>query len=386
VIGGLGAERADEEPLSSWWLEWEFWRLKNAMGRAVPRNQISIHGAADRIEALLARYGGDDERRAMRELRADPDLMVLLDEVTKLPGAYLYGHDQALGPAVDAVRQRPPYPFLVREFPTQEFNASVVNTVSGFLILIDSGTPFFINNCAKVLGYACPELVPLPGDVTYEPESGGADGTEILQGGVLLAVCALTLSTHVREYLGGTGASLLSSLPHAQPAKFKILTEIIGAAERFMIAHEHGHIAFDHLTLDLTAEHIASRPRDDELQADRFAADVLIRPEPNAVGPTGFARTGLPMHVYTEAVIAGIALFLGASRLIEAARDAAPDETETENTHPSAGDRWEAIASYVAPRYPEQMACGEAVYALFDNFAPGVGSFAVHTDDEDDSK
>jgi hypothetical protein len=384
MIPDLGAERADEEPLSSWWLEWEFWRLKNVMGRAAPRTNISIQEVVDRIEARAARYGGDDQQRAIRELRADPDQMVLLEEVAKLPGAYLYGHDQALGPAVDAVRQRPPYPFLVQEFPTQLFNASVVNTVSGFLILIDSGAPFFINACAKVLGYACPELVPLPGDVTYEPESS-ADGTDILQGGTLLAFCALALSTHVREYLGGTGASLLSSLPHA-PAKLQILTELISAAERFMIAHEHGHIAFDHLTLDLTAEHIASRPRDDELQADHFAVDVLTRPEPNAVGPTGFARTGLPMHVYTEAVIAGIALFLGASRLIEAAHDAAPDETETENTHPRAGDRWQAIASYVAPRYPEQMACGEAVYALFDRFAPGVGSFAVHIDDEDDSK
>lgn len=246
--------------------------------------------------------------------------------------------------------------------------------------------PFFVNSCAKVLGYACPELVPLPGDVTYEPKSGGADGTEILQGRLLSTFCAPTLATHVREYLGGTGASLLSSLPHAQPAKYEILTELVSAAERFMIAHEHGHIAFDHLTLDLTAEHITSRPYDDELQADRFAVDVLLRPEPNAVGPTGFARTGLPIHVYTEAVIAGIGLFLGASRLIEATRDAAPYATETENTHSRAGDRWEAIASYVAPRYPEQIACEEAVYAFFDRFAPVAGSYAVHTDDEGDSK
>jgi len=382
---GLGAERVDEGPLSSWWLDWEFWRLKNAMGRAVPPSNVSLQAAAARIEAHAAAYG-DERRRTLRELLANPDLAVMLEEVAKMPGAYLHGHEQALSPALDAVRQRPPYPFVVREFPTQEFNASVVNTVSGFLILIDSGVPFFVNSCAKVLGYACPELVPLPGDVTYEPESAGADGTDILQGDVLLAFCAVALSTHVREYLGGTGVSLLSPLPHAHPAKFEILTELISAAERFMIAHEHGHIAFDHLTLDLTAEHIASRPSDDELQADRFAVDVLVRPEPNAIAPAGFPRTGLPMQVYIEAVIAGIALFLGASRLIEAARDAAPDETETENTHPSAGDRWQAISSYVAPRYPEQMACGEAVYALYDRFAPIVGSFAVYTGDEDDSK
>jgi hypothetical protein len=361
------------------WLPREYGRRLALYGdRHLPRIRSSVEDAQTRVAEWLKKYNDPEMLDAFARFKNNEALRDLLEAETRLgAGAYLSRLSAQMEPALQRIIGSRTYPVLVDVQTANDFNASVVNTASGFLILVGNGVGYFINQCAKIAGYACPEFVKFPGEITYLPEPF-VDETETPMNGLsLFLFCGISLGIQLIGYLGDAEPAALSFLLHPHPDKLNVIIDIVISAERFMIGHEHGHIANNHLLAATIADDIPIRSSNQEFEADAFAVDLLTTSEMSKARTFGSSDDEVQFDVYMTRAIGGCALFCAADLLVEAAMTELLGQEKLTPTHPSAVERWEAIKNRLSSSFSDHIGFGENLFKFFSKVAPLSAAFCA---------
>jgi hypothetical protein len=234
-----------------------------------------------------------------------------------------------------------PYPVFVGEYPTGDFNACSCPSPSGVLVLVNRGLFVFIYLMAKLYALS----------VHYDFPSPGSVSVRIGEEGLVLPSDApyakVTIIDHVID-------ALMSYLLLRQPTKAQRLPPLGGArglvaatlttqSEKFVLAHEYGHIVAGHITSNLAVpqptvgEGVRLVPisHAKEFQADGYGAAVMVTRDGTAQG-IGGGELG-----WHQAVAAGTAFFFALADLIRRFEEAggAPRLTD----HPLPAERWNLL-------------------------------------------
>jgi hypothetical protein len=368
-------QNTGDVPEPTIWLGREYARRLAFTGvRRLPRMRGTIEVAQTKLREYFRDYNDIQMLEALDKINKDEGIKDLLQAGSRLGlGGYLSGLSVGMEPALQRLNGGKVYPALVAEQATDDFNASVLNTASGFLIMVGNGVPYFINQCAKVAGYACPEFVRFPGDIEYRPEQA-PDGSQ-MDGGGLFMFCCLTLGMQLVGYLGDANPSALSFLPQPHPTKLKVIQDIVVIAERFIIGHEHGHIANNHLVAPTIEDDVPLRTSNQEFEADAFSVDLLTTSEMSKVGM--FGSSDVEFDVYIDRAIGGFALFCAADHLVHVATQELLIDAVGTSTHPSAIARWEAIKDRLSNNFANHINFGDSLFEFFRKVAPLAAEFCA---------
>ena len=152
--------------------------------------------------------------------------------------------------------------FYVGVFPTGMFNAQACQVSGGFLVLINQGLMMLLYQTMRVYSWAVR-------DVT-DP-SPPADGKTRM---------ALGLTDALRAYLETGHSATAAPLEPVAGRRAVPGNLILTAMERFVLAHEYGHVIAGHLQ-DARRERVGNltllmKQRDDEFLADALGTMLLI--------------------------------------------------------------------------------------------------------------
>jgi hypothetical protein len=204
-----------------------------------------------------------------------------------------------------------PVAVLVREWPKGTFNAEVRPTPAGALVLVHLGLPMLIYQAAKVFAFCVPipdfssAGEPIPGTA----RDSGFSRPEIVDAlvRIILAYLLFQEPRLAKRYSAQTGArgALVASLTHE--------------AEKFVVAHEYGHILAGHDPRWPTTAAL------DYAHADTDQVPLTWAQELEADG-LGFvlAQRGTPREIsdrrqfaHVQAVLAGPHFYLALSEMID---------------------------------------------------------------------
>jgi hypothetical protein len=205
---------------------------------------------------------------------------------------------------------------FVGVFPTNCFNAHVVRRTTKNLVLINTGAFELIESIMSV----------------FASLDAGTAGTQ--------AATAARFLTNYCENRSLPSEQDLAEL-RLSPDRVELATQLTTSIEEFILSHEYGHLANKHIgdaqatvTVDATrAIRVVSKTKEQEFEADLWAADALVR-----VCPTSNEESLL-------FACCGPLMFLSISALIEAYYERKGLKFDT---HPPAYERYLEIKNALA--------------------------------------
>jgi hypothetical protein len=233
-----------------------------------------------------------------------------------------------------------PLEVLVREFPTASFNAQVHPVQRGALILINTGLFAFLHKAIKLM-QPLMETVRVDGKGHYDGSVVDAHFVESLGGSEISFNQAVDLfSELIFAYLAGD-FNFARRLPSSGGPRGVLGGMLLTSCETFAIAHEYGHVIAGHVSSRATkfartpAGSVAFvyKSRDQELQADRLAGQLLLKSQ---ISPQNTDGASLMTAIAAPVVFLGLDGFVSGveKELVRKGLIPAFDET-----HPSASDR-----------------------------------------------
>jgi hypothetical protein len=133
-----------------------------------------------------------------------------------------------------------PQEIFVGRYPTGSFNARVLLTVDGPLILVNTGAEFLIIEVIKLFVAGTFAFVPSAADASHDEISNaiGMNETEIAE----------QLARLLFAYVTHGDAAIAGKLPILPGADAMIaVSKFAWSTTQFLIAHEYGHVVNDHL-------------------------------------------------------------------------------------------------------------------------------------------
>jgi hypothetical protein len=252
-----------------------------------------------------------------------------------------------------------PVPVFAGEYPTGDFNAWSMPSPSGVLILINRGLFMLIYLMAKLYALCVHYDFPQPGGIAIRVNSDGVivpDDAPPKGAIVDLAIDALLSYLTLRQ---PTKARRLPPLAWPRGQVVAILTT---QAEKFVIAHEYGHVVAGHVSAAGVAQepeaghgiHPVAMDHAKEFEADGYGAVVMVTRDATAAG-IGGGELG-----WQQAVAAGPAFFFALDALLLRFRAALGQVPPAAADHPSSALRWQ----YLRPGFA--VTSGSAVLTLAD--------------------
>jgi hypothetical protein len=179
--------------------------------------------------------------------------------------------------ALERRGERLPAPVYAGEYPTGTVNACITSTPSGYLILVNTGLMSALFQAVKVFALA-QNFAKDDGD--GEPVPGSRFG----QPGLPWQQTSRALAEIAYAYFVGRDVSTAPRYSALAGLRLWLLDNYVTCAERFIIAHELGHLATGHLSED--QRHIwrttkgnlsvVSERHESEFEADAFALDLTL--------------------------------------------------------------------------------------------------------------
>jgi hypothetical protein len=132
-----------------------------------------------------------------------------------------------------------PANIYVGMYPTGSFNAQVSKTVDGPLILINTGTEFFIIEIVKLF---------VAGTFAFVESAADASEKELRNAiGMNEAQVSEQLARLLYAYVALGDAAAARKLPMMEGESLIAVSVLAWAAQEFLVAHEYGHIIKGHL-------------------------------------------------------------------------------------------------------------------------------------------
>jgi hypothetical protein len=226
-------------------------------------------------------------------------------------------------------------PVLVREFPTGSFNAQATKVSGGVLLLINTGLMMFLYQTLKVMtfsmGFAEFDTSgrPIDGSIRHGPSLGGDEIAEALAE-IVLAYLLLGDSAKARRF------------PLQGGAKGMVQGLLVRACEKFVIAHEYGHVVAGHFDNAKTRKArtpiaeigLIEKTWKQEHEADTIATHLLL-----ASAPLFPDEPWRSLEIQSHA--AGVLLFFAMDQLITSVvtEISGLDHLAVVSDHPPSSDR-----------------------------------------------
>ncbi len=232
-------------------------------------------------------------------------------------------------------------PVFVGEYPTGDFNAWSSASSSGVLVLINRGLCVFIHLMAKLLALSIHYNFPRPGGIAVKLDANGIvvpnDAPYAKDAIIDHAIDALMSYLLLRQPTKAHRLPPLGS-PHGLVAAM-----LTTQAEKFVLAHEYGHVVAGHVTSNRSVPqpaagrgvHLVEYSHAEEFEADCLAAAAMVTRDATAQG-IGGGELG-----WHQAVAAGPAFFFALSDLIRRFEEAGGAKPLTD--HPLPIERWKLL-------------------------------------------
>lgn len=198
----------------------------------------------------------------------------------------------------------------IGQFPTGSFNAQVCPVLDGGLILINTGLMMFIYQVAKIMSFS---MVAANFDEKGQPiEKTVKSKSQYSHEQIVSA-----LSEVVLAYLIAGHSTAAQRFPAEGGFRGIIAGNITTAAEKFVIAHEYGHVIAGHLNSPRTIVaksgvgeiNLISKSWQQEMEADALGAYIMIAGEDRVIDS--------PEKLFNfQILVAGILFFFSLDDLI----------------------------------------------------------------------
>jgi hypothetical protein len=132
-----------------------------------------------------------------------------------------------------------PEDIYVGKYPTGSFNAQVMKTTDGPLVLINTGTEFLIIEIVKLFAMGAIGLVKSAPDATDEEIRNAIGMTE--------SEVSEQLARLLYAYVAQGDPAAARKLPMIQGELLIAVSKLAWATQEFLVAHEYGHIVKGHL-------------------------------------------------------------------------------------------------------------------------------------------
>lgn len=208
---------------------------------------------------------------------------------------------------------RLPNELFVGIFPTGSFNAQVVKTTDGPLILINTGAEFLIFELTKLFVLSA---INMDASETLEPV-GQIVNQRLTEGQVVEQIARL-----LYNYITQGSPEQVRKMPLPTGALIHMYAALATRTHEFLLAHEYGHIASGHLDKFPSANAIAN-PRsiefnmksvEMEMEADLVALNIFCAKVATSIG----TRIDDPVKLFQlQLEFAAPTIFFGIAEMIE---------------------------------------------------------------------
>ena len=234
-----------------------------------------------------------------------------------------------------------PAPVFAAEYPTGDFNAWTVPATGGVLVLINRGLFVLIYLMAKLYALCMHLDFPTAGQTSVRL---GTEGLIVPDDGPPKAVIVDLAVDVLLSYLTLRQPTKARRLPPLPWPRGQIVTVLTTQAEKFVIAHEYGHVVAGHVTATESVRDAADDPLRhpamdwaQEFQADGYAAAVMVTRDATAAG-IGGGDLG-----WMQAVASGPAFFFALDDLVGRTRAVLGEASPTAADHPPSSQRWQLL-------------------------------------------
>jgi hypothetical protein len=212
---------------------------------------------------------------------APPEDLEALNEVLREPSSGLQSviaqHANEIEAAIKNAGMNLKTDAFVGEFPTGSFNAQARPATDGVLLLINSGLMMFLHETAKVMSWS---VAIAEFDENGQPKEDSVRPQSDFSHDELVATFAKLITAYLTQ--GDIRAAGPSPVAWGGPQMLGAL--ITRSAEKFVLAHEYGHVLAGHLSSPRMM--VASSPAGDiefisksweqELEADRIGFRLAL--------------------------------------------------------------------------------------------------------------
>jgi hypothetical protein len=293
----------------------------------------------DSARATFRHYYPDLLRASTKMFESGPGFSPVIDHIAA-----------ELEAAIPRLGRKLPMAVLVREFPTDSFNAHCRLADGGALILLNSGLFHFLNKVVKL-------MVPLNKAVQYSAlnqydgsKTDGAFAVAVGHEWVSADEAAGLLSQILFGYFTGN-FSFTHKFPSVGGPDGILKGSVVHACESFVLAHEYGHVLAGHINSSNTTfvrtsvgrVECARKSREQEFEADRLgvllqhAAQVRVEGGVPAevVLDMSFTMAAVTAVMALDALVEDVGVALGKNAALP----------EPERTHPRGSERMAALRS-----------------------------------------
>jgi hypothetical protein len=175
---------------------------------------------------------------------------------------------------IKSANQTLTHQIFAAEFPTGSFNAQVVPSESGLLVLINNGLMMFIYQTLKVMVYSA-----FDERLAFESNRDSSKWANSALAEIILA------------YLIFRDPRFAKRLPAPGGLKAMLIGDFVNPCEKFAVAHEYGHILGNHL--ELASKFALSTSVGDleaiqknwlqEYEADVIGASIMLQSAPKPI-------------------------------------------------------------------------------------------------------
>jgi hypothetical protein len=234
-----------------------------------------------------------------------------------------------------------PVPVFAGEYPTGDLNAWTVPATGGVLVLINRGLFLMIYLMAKLYALCMHLDFPTAGQTSVRL---GTDGLIVPDDGPPKAVIVDLAIDVLLSYLTLRQPTKARRVPPLPWPRGQIVTMLTTQAEKFVIAHEYGHVVAGHVTATESVRDAAADPLRhpamdwaQEFQADGYAAAVMVTRDATAAG-IGGGDLG-----WMQAVASGPAFFFALDELVARTRAVIGEAPPAAADHPPSSQRWQLL-------------------------------------------
>lgn len=220
-----------------------------------------------------------------------------------------------------------PGEIFVANYPTGSFNAQVIKTIDGPLVLINRGATYLIMEIVKLFTCSTIELTEGPNLQKF------SDANTVGY-----------LSLLLYNYITQGDPRSQDKIPPLSGAHLVIAATIGTAATRFLIAHEYGHIVSGHLdnafsvnaTADRENVRFTQKSQEQEIEADIIAQLMCHRINFSKIGGTITSQEQL---IKMQCAIAGSSCFFAIAHMLDMLFESITNKKMSSDSHPDSMQR-----------------------------------------------